>query len=94
MDAGDGGIFKMRIFQNAMNQTGLHVHYEKYNMIDGSRTVDTQFDTLDAALEFVKGYQTPAERPGCSRTGGNVCARHGVFLPATNAIRITRRYHR
>ncbi len=63
MDAGDGGIFQMRIFQNAMNQTGLHVQYEKYNLIDGSRTVDTQFDTLDAALEFVKGYQTPAERP-------------------------------
>lgn len=63
MDAGDGGIFKMRIFQNAMNQTGLHVQYEKYNLIDGSRTVDTQFDTLDAALEFVNGYQTPAERP-------------------------------
>ncbi|MDE7065134.1 MAG: hypothetical protein K2O70_06635, partial [Desulfovibrionaceae bacterium] len=63
MDAGDGGIFQMRIFQNAENQTGLRVHYEKYNLIDGSRTVDTQFDTLDAALEFVKGYQTPAERP-------------------------------
>lgn len=63
MDVGDGGIFQMRIFQTAMNQTGLHVQYEKYNLIDGSRTVDTQFDTLDAALEFVKGYQTPAERP-------------------------------
>lgn len=63
MDAGDGGIFQMRIFQNAKNQTGLRVQYEKYNLIDGSRTVDTQFDTLDEALEFVKGYQTPAERP-------------------------------
>ena len=63
MDAGDGGIFQMRIFQTADNQTGLHVQYEKYNLIDGSRTVDTQFDTLDKALEFVKGYQTPAERP-------------------------------
>lgn len=63
MDAGDGGIFQMRIFQTAENQTGLRVHYEKYNLIDGSRTVDTQFDTLDAAMEFVKGYQTPAERP-------------------------------
>ena len=63
MDAGDGGIFQMRIFQTAQNQAGLHVQYEKYNLIDGSRTVDTQFDTLDAALEFVKGYQTSAERP-------------------------------
>ena len=63
MDAGDGGIFQMRIFQTADNQTGLHVQYEKYNLIDGSRTVDTQFDTLDKALEFVGGYETLAERP-------------------------------
>lgn len=63
MDAGDGGIFQMRIFQTADNQTGLHVQYEKYNLIDGSRTVDTQFATLDKALEFVGGYETLAERP-------------------------------
>lgn len=63
MDADDGGIFKMRIFQTADNQTGLHVQYEKYNLIDGSRTVNAQFGTLDEALEFVGGYQTPAERP-------------------------------
>ena len=63
MDAGDGGIFQMRIFQTADNQTGLHVQYEKYNLIDGSRMVDTQFDTLDKALEFVGGYETLAERP-------------------------------
>lgn len=63
MDAGDGGIFQMRIFQTADNQTGLHVQYEKYNLIDGSRTVDTQFGTLDEALEFVGGYETLAERP-------------------------------
>ena len=63
MDAGDGGIFQMRIFQTADNQTGLHVQYEKYNLIDGSRTVDTQFDTLDKALEFVGGYEAPVESP-------------------------------
>lgn len=63
MDAGDGGIFQMRIFQTADNQTGLHVQYEKYNLIDCSRTVDTQFDTLDKALEFVGRYETLAERP-------------------------------
>ena len=69
MDAGDGGIFQMRIFQTADNQTGLHVQYEKYNLIDGSRTVDTQFDTLDKALEFVGGYQTPADRPAAPAPG-------------------------
>ena len=69
MDAGDGGIFQMRIFQTADNQTGLHVQYEKYNMIDGSRTMDTQFGTLDEAMEFVGGYQTPAERPAASVPG-------------------------
>ena len=63
MDAGDGGIFQMRIFQTADNQTGLHVQYEKYNLIDGSRTVDTQFGTLDEALEFVGGYEAPVESP-------------------------------
>ena len=63
MDAGDGGIFQMRIFQTADNQTGLHVQYEKYNMIDGSRMVDAQFGTLDEALEFVGAYQAPVERP-------------------------------
>lgn len=63
MDAGDGGIFQMRIFQTADNQTGLHVQYEKYNLIDGSRTVNTQFDTLDKALEFVGGYEAPVESP-------------------------------
>lgn len=63
MDADDGGIFKMRIFQTADNQTGVHVQYEKYNMIDGSRMVDAQFGTLDEALEFVGAYQTPVERP-------------------------------
>ena len=61
MDAGDGGIFQMRIFQTADNQTGLHVQYEKYNMIDGSRTVDTQFGTLDEAMEFVGDYQKTAD---------------------------------
>ena len=63
MDAGDGGIFQMRIFQTADNQTGVHVQYEKYNMIDGSRMVDAQFGTLDEALEFAGAYQTPVERP-------------------------------
>lgn len=52
MDAGDGGIFQMRIFQTADNQAGLHIQYEKYNMIDGSRMVDAQFGTLDEAIEF------------------------------------------
>ena len=66
MDAGDGGIFQMRIFQTADNQTGLRVQYEKHNMIDGSRTVKGRFGTLDEALEFVGGYQTPAERPTAS----------------------------
>ena len=63
MDAGDGGIFQLRIFQTADNQTGVHVQYEKYNMIDGSRMVDAQFGTLDEALEFVGAYQAPVERP-------------------------------
>lgn len=63
MDAGDGGIFQMRIFQTADNQTGLRVQYEKYNMIDGSRTVNAQFGTLDEALEFIGAYQSPVERP-------------------------------
>lgn len=63
MDAGDGGIFQMRIFQTADNQTGVHVQYEKYNMIDGSRMVDAQFGTLDEALEFIGAYQAPVERP-------------------------------
>lgn len=63
MDAGDGGIFQMRIFQNADNQTCLRVQYEKYNMIDGSRTVNAQFGTLDEALEFIGAYQSPVERP-------------------------------
>ncbi len=63
MDAGDGGIFQMRIFHTADNQTGLRVQYEKFNMIDGSRTVNAQFGTLDEALDFVGGYQAPAECP-------------------------------
>ena len=68
MDAGDGGTFKMRVFQSAGDQVGLHVQYEKYNLIDDSRTVNTQFDTLDEALEFAGGYQKPAERPTASAT--------------------------
>ena len=68
VDAGDGGIFQMRIFQAAENQIGLRVQYEKHNLIDGSRTVDAQFDTLDEALEFVGDYQKPAERPTASAT--------------------------
>ena len=63
MEAGDGGIFQMRVFQAPENHIGLRVQYEKYNMIDGSRTINAQFDTLEEVLEFVGGYQTPAERP-------------------------------
>ena len=69
MDAGDGGIFQMRIFQTADNQTGLRVQYEKYSLIDGSRMVNAQFGTLDEALDFVGGYQAPAERPAAPAPG-------------------------
>ena len=69
MDAGDGGIFQMRIFQTADDQTGLRIQYEKHNLIDGSRTVNAQFATLDEALDFVGGYQTPAERPATPAPG-------------------------
>ncbi len=71
MDAGDGGIFQMRIFHTADNQTGLRVQYEKFNMIDGSRTVNAQFGTLDEALDFVGAYQAPAERPAAPLSGQN-----------------------
>ena len=69
IDAGDGGIFQMRIFHTAENQTGLRVQYEKHNLIDGPRTVNAQFGTLDEALDFVGGYQTPAERPAAPVPG-------------------------
>lgn len=68
VDTGDGGIFQMRVFQAPENQIGLRVQYEKYNMINGSRTVNAQFDTLDEALEFAGSYQKPAERPTASAT--------------------------
>lgn len=57
MDAGDGGTFKMRVFQSAGDQVGLHVQYEKYNLIDDSRTVNTQFSKLDEALGYAEGYR-------------------------------------
>ena len=59
----------MRIFQNSDNQTGVRIQYEKHNLIDGSRTVNAQFATLDEALDFVGGYQTPAERPATPAPG-------------------------
>ncbi|WP_291447685.1 SNF2-related protein [Desulfovibrio sp.] len=68
MDAGDGGTFEMRVFQAAGDQIGLRVQYEKYNLIDDSRTVNTQFSTLDEALECVDGYQNVAERQSCPQT--------------------------
>lgn len=62
MDAGDGGTFKMRVFQSAGDQVGLHVQYEKYNLIDYSRTVNTQFSTLDEDLGYVEGYRPNPKR--------------------------------
>ena len=58
----------MRVFQAAGDQIGLRVQYEKYNLIDDSRTVNTQFSTLDEALECVDGYQNVAERQSCPQT--------------------------
>ena len=53
----------MRVFQAPKNQIGRRAQYEKYNMIDGSRTVNAQFGTQDEALELAGGYQKTAERP-------------------------------
>lgn len=76
IDANDGGTFKMRVFQSAGDQVGLHVQYEKYNLMDDSRTVNTQFSTLDEALDYVEGYrrlaapQAKAEAPMVSPAKG------------------------
>ena len=68
MDAGDGGTFEMRVFQSADAQIGLRVQYKKGMLIDDSRTVNTQFSTLDEALECVGSYQNSAERQNDSKT--------------------------
>lgn len=76
IDAGDGGTFRMRVFQSAGEQVGLRVQYEKYNLIDDSRTVNTQFNTLDETLDYVEGYrrlaapQAKAEAPMVSSANG------------------------
>ena len=77
MDAGDGGTFKMRVFQPAGDQVGLHVQYEKYNLIDDSRTVNTQFSTLDETLDYVEGYRRRAA-PQAKAAAPMVSSANGV----------------
>ncbi len=60
--ADDGGIFDLRLFQVAGDEVGLHVYYEKNNIINGARTVDASFSTLNEALEYAENYKQFAER--------------------------------
>lgn len=60
--ASDDGTFGLHVFQSGMEKIGLRVQYEKGRIIDGRRTVHTQFDTLDEVMVCVGGYLKLAER--------------------------------
>lgn len=64
INANDGGTFDVRVFQADKEKAGLHVQYEKGRIIDGGRTIHTQFDTLDEAMVCVDGYLKLSERQG------------------------------
>ncbi len=57
LEAEDGGIYELRVFQTGNDKIGLRVQYEKNNIINGARTVHATFDSLAEALEHVEAYR-------------------------------------
>ena len=57
LDAVDGGMYELRVFQTGNDKIGLRVQYEKNHIINGARTVRATFDTFAEALEHVEAYR-------------------------------------
>ena len=49
LDAEDGEMYELRVFQTGNGKIGLRVQYEKNHIINGARTVRASFDTLAEA---------------------------------------------
>ena len=76
LNAVDGGMYELRVFQTGNDKNGLRVQYEKNHIINGARTVNATFDSLAEALEHVEAYrqltapQAKAAVQTASPTGG------------------------
>ena len=57
LDAVDGVMYELRVFQMENDKIGLRVQYEKNHIINGARTVRATFDTLAEALEHLETYR-------------------------------------
>ena len=76
LNAVDGGMYELLVFQTGNDKIGLRVQYEKNHIINGARTVNATFDSLAEALEHVEAYRqltTPQAKAAvqtASPTGG------------------------
>lgn len=76
LNAVDGGMYELLVFQTENDKIGLRVQYEKNHIINGARTVNATFDSLAETLEHVEAYrqltapQAKAAVQPASPTGG------------------------
>lgn len=82
LDAVDGGMYELRVFQTGNDKIGLRVQYEKKHIINGARTVRATFDTFAEALEHVEAYRqlTAPEAKAAVQTASPSGGVHGFVI--------------
>ncbi|MFR0874133.1 MAG: hypothetical protein ACLSHC_05465 [Bilophila wadsworthia] len=69
LDAEDGEMYELRVFQTGNGKIGLRVQYEKNHIINGARTVRASFDTAGSpgACGGVQAATAPQAKPPLRR---------------------------
>ena len=82
LDAEDGEMYELRVFQTGNGKIGLRVQYEKNHIINGARTVRASFDTLAEALEHVEAYRqlTAPQAKAAAQTASPPGGVHGFVI--------------
>lgn len=82
LDAEDGEMYELRVFQTGNGKIGLRVQYEKNHIINGARTVRASFDTLAEALEHVEAYRqlTAPQAKAAAQTASPSGGVHGFVI--------------
>lgn len=82
LNAVDGGMYELRVFQMENDKIGLRVQYEKNHIINGARTVRASFDSLAEALEHVEAYRqiTAPQAKAAAQTASPSGGVHGFVI--------------
>ena len=82
LNAVDGGMYELRVFQTGNDKIGLRVQYEKNHIINGARIVNATFDSLAEALEHVEAYRqlTAPQANAAVQTASSSGGVHGLVI--------------